>query len=119
MVFVGPFETVRIITKFDDFWGDVPYMYHCHIAVHEDRGMMKQFIVHSQALYVDKDYNGLIQTGSKSFPYNTLRTAVNNAFFSATINFLSSGIHEEISTTPLVIKKRIKLKPTAGAVIIK
>lgn len=119
VVSVGPKQTVRIIMKFEDFHGDVPYMYHCHIAVHEDKGMMKQFIVHSQSLYVDKNYTGIIQTGSKSFPFKTLRTAVDKAFYSATINFLSSGVHEEVSTTPLLIKKRIKLKPTAGSVILR
>ena len=39
-------ETVRFITKFDDFADpDVPYMYHCHFLRHEDNGMMGQFIV--------------------------------------------------------------------------
>jgi hypothetical protein len=119
VVWVGPKQTVRIIMKFNDFQGDVPYMYHCHIAVHEDKGMMKQFIVHSEALYVDKNFESPIQFGSKTYPYKLLRTAVNNAFYSATIKFLSSGTHEEISSTPLVIKKRITLIPTSGSVIIK
>jgi bilirubin oxidase len=119
VVWVGPRQTVRIIMKFDDFQGDVPYMYHCHIAVHEDKGMMKQFIVHSEALYVDKNYTGPFQFGSKTYPYKLLRTAVTNAYYSATIKFLSSGTHEEISGTPIVIKKRITLTPTSGSVIIK
>lgn len=119
VVFVGFNETVRIIMKFDDFQGDVPYMYHCHIAVHEDKGMMKQFIVRSETLYVDKNYTGSFQFGSINYPYKTLRTAVDNAYYSTTIKFLSSGTHEEVSTTPLLIKKRISLKPTDGSVIIK
>ncbi|MGI9084550.1 MAG: multicopper oxidase domain-containing protein [Aeromicrobium sp.] len=24
---------------------DTPYMYHCHLLLHEDRGMMGQFVV--------------------------------------------------------------------------
>jgi len=39
-------ETVRFIAKFDDFANtEIPYMYHCHMLVHEDGGMMGQFLV--------------------------------------------------------------------------
>ena len=39
-------ETVRFIAKFDDY-ADLqhPFMFHCHIALHEDEGMMGQFVV--------------------------------------------------------------------------
>ena len=43
---VGSGETVRIIMHFTDFSDETnPYMYHCHILEHEDRGMMGQFLV--------------------------------------------------------------------------
>ena len=43
---VGSGETVRIIKRFADFSEETnPYMYHCHILEHEDRGMMGQFLV--------------------------------------------------------------------------
>ena len=46
VVFIKPQETVRFITKFEDFADDeVPYMYHCHMLTHEDQGMMGQFAV--------------------------------------------------------------------------
>jgi len=46
VVLVPPlFGTVRFITKFEDFAGNTPYMYHCHMLSHEDEGMMGQFIV--------------------------------------------------------------------------
>lgn len=46
VVLVSTQETVRFIAKFEDFANDnVPYMYHCHMLVHEDGGMMGQFIV--------------------------------------------------------------------------
>ncbi len=46
VVLVRPMETVRFITKFEDFADDVvPYMYHCHMLTHEDGGMMGQFVV--------------------------------------------------------------------------
>jgi blue copper oxidase len=38
--------TVKFITRFEDFANpDIPYMYHCHILVHEEGGMMGQFVV--------------------------------------------------------------------------
>ena len=46
MVLVNAMGSVRFITKFEDFADNsVPYMYHCHMLVHEDNGMMGQFIV--------------------------------------------------------------------------
>lgn len=43
---VGSGETVRIIMRFTDFIDEqTPYMYHCHILEHEDRGMMGQFVI--------------------------------------------------------------------------
>lgn len=43
---VGSGEKVRIIMRFTDFIDDqIPYMYHCHILEHEDRGMMGQFLI--------------------------------------------------------------------------
>lgn len=43
---VGSGERVRIIMRFTDFSNaEAPYMYHCHILEHEDRGMMGQFVV--------------------------------------------------------------------------
>lgn len=48
VVLVEPMETVRFITKFEDFANStVPYMYHCHLLTHEDDGMMGQFLVTS------------------------------------------------------------------------
>lgn len=39
-------ETVRVIMQFKDYADpEVPYMFHCHILEHEDRGMMGQFVV--------------------------------------------------------------------------
>ncbi|HHH50374.1 MAG TPA: T9SS type A sorting domain-containing protein [Saprospiraceae bacterium] len=46
VVLIRPMETVRVITKFEDFTNNtVPYMYHCHMLYHEDGGMMGQFLV--------------------------------------------------------------------------
>ncbi len=46
VVLVMPGDTVRFITKFEDFTDpSVPYMYHCHMLHHEDEGMMGSFLV--------------------------------------------------------------------------
>ncbi len=49
--YIMPNEIVRVIMKFEDFANDtIPYMYHCHNLMHEDNGMMAQFIVISDPL---------------------------------------------------------------------
>jgi spore coat protein A len=40
---VNPNEVVDIAVRFDTFAGR--YMYHCHILEHEDRDMMRPFVV--------------------------------------------------------------------------
>jgi blue copper oxidase len=38
--------SISFVAKFDDFASDTdPYMYHCHMANHEDGGLMGQFVV--------------------------------------------------------------------------
>ncbi|HYG51488.1 MAG TPA: multicopper oxidase domain-containing protein [Flavobacteriales bacterium] len=46
VVLVESGEIVRFIAKFEDYADTLhPFMYHCHIILHEDEGMMGQFIV--------------------------------------------------------------------------
>lgn len=46
VVFVPAQGSARVITRFEDFADpDMPYMYHCHLLMHEDEGMMGQFLV--------------------------------------------------------------------------
>lgn len=46
VVLVMPNDSIKFITKFDDFSNDsVPYMFHCHLLHHEDDGMMGSFVV--------------------------------------------------------------------------
>lgn len=45
-VYVAPTTTVRIQVRFATYTDPgFPYMYHCHLTVHEDQGMMGQFVV--------------------------------------------------------------------------
>ena len=46
VVFVPAMTSVRFMCAFEDFANpDVPFMYHCHMLVHEDGGMMGSFVV--------------------------------------------------------------------------
>lgn len=45
-VYVPPDESVRFLVELGDYADpDVPYMFHCHVLQHQDRGMMGQFVV--------------------------------------------------------------------------
>lgn len=45
-VYVAPRSTVRILVRFTDHADPAwPYMYHCHLLLHEDMGVMGQFVV--------------------------------------------------------------------------
>lgn len=56
VVLIPSGDSVQFITKFEDYTDTMmPYMYHCHILMHEDDGMMGQFLV------VPPEYLGLNQ----------------------------------------------------------
>jgi FtsP/CotA-like multicopper oxidase with cupredoxin domain len=45
-VYVPPNETARLLIAFGDYSDpELPYMFHCHVLQHGDRGMMGQFTV--------------------------------------------------------------------------
>lgn len=45
-VYVAPRTTVRILLRFTDYTDpNWPYMFHCHLLLHEDLGVMGQFVV--------------------------------------------------------------------------
>ena len=45
-VYLEPNQPVRLIVRFPDHPDpDLPYMFHCHLLYHEDRGMMGQFVL--------------------------------------------------------------------------
>jgi blue copper oxidase len=48
-VYVPPDEIVTLLVRFPDYPDpDNPYMFHCHMLQHEDRGMMGQFVLAEQ-----------------------------------------------------------------------
>jgi FtsP/CotA-like multicopper oxidase with cupredoxin domain len=45
-VLLVPDAEYRLALRFGDYTDpDLPYMFHCHFLVHEDAGMMGQFVV--------------------------------------------------------------------------
>ena len=102
VIYLLPQETVRFITKFKDFANpNVPYMYHCHMLYHEDRGMMGQFIVVDELGVDDADFkdgiavypnptNGIVQIATKE--NNTLSKVI-------VYNILGSKVTETTTNT--------------------
>jgi FtsP/CotA-like multicopper oxidase with cupredoxin domain len=45
-VYLEPQRTYRLLLTFEDYTDPrYPYMFHCHVLLHEDEGMMGQFVV--------------------------------------------------------------------------
>lgn len=43
---MAPGDTLRLAVRFGTYTDpDHPYMFHCHVLLHEDQGMMGQFVV--------------------------------------------------------------------------
>jgi bilirubin oxidase len=55
VILVKAMETVRFIAQFSDYAdNEVPFMYHCHMLVHEDDGMMGQFLVVDETIGLEE-----------------------------------------------------------------
>ncbi|NOX17789.1 MAG: multicopper oxidase domain-containing protein [Chlorobi bacterium] len=81
VVFVHAMETVRFITKFEDFADDaVPYMYHCHMLTHEDRGMMGQFTVVDQVPVEFTSFYSTVDEGYVKLFWETATESNNKGF---------------------------------------
>ena len=79
VVLVGPNESVRFITKFEDFADTtMPYMYHCHILMHEDDGMMGQFVVVPNTTNIPEMSKGELFSFYPSPVSGTLNITLNN-----------------------------------------
>ncbi len=54
--------SVTFLAKFDDYASDTdPFMYHCHMANHEDAGLMGQFLVSRNPSSLKRNSAGVIQ----------------------------------------------------------
>ncbi|MBC7412483.1 MAG: multicopper oxidase domain-containing protein [Bacteroidia bacterium] len=132
VVLVSPNETVRFITKFEDFADSLnPYMYHCHILMHEDDGMMGQFVVipstlnnittihatNSLQLYPNPATNAVtvnLEENSSIKIYNTLgeimysTISVNDTTILINTSNLSKGMYTvQVSTNDKMTTKKL------------
>lgn len=58
--------TVTFVAKFDDYASDTDaFMYHCHMANHEDGGLMGQFVVSRNPSALKRNSAGVIQFREK------------------------------------------------------
>ena len=54
--------SATFIARFDDYASDTdPFMYHCHMANHEDGGLMGQFLVSREPAAIKRDATGMIR----------------------------------------------------------
>jgi len=61
-LYVPRSASATFIAKFDDYASDTdPFMYHCHMANHEDGGLMGQFLVSKDPALIKRDASGVIQ----------------------------------------------------------
>ncbi len=59
-------QSVTFVAKFEDYASDSdPFMFHCHMANHEDGGMMGQFIVSKNPSAVKRETDGTIKFRTK------------------------------------------------------
>jgi blue copper oxidase len=73
---LAPTDSVVLITKFDQFASETPYVMHCHILAHEDAGMMQNFVIRDQ-FFINQLTGGLGSsiTGGTTDPFLTLFNA--------------------------------------------
>ncbi len=108
VVFIPPGDSAMFITKFEDFTDTViPFMYHCHILMHEDDGMMGQFIVKPQVVSGIKKMS-LNEVNIKLFPnptHDVLNIAIDNLDDENSINVkIYDAIGNQIYTSTLIHK---------------
>lgn len=92
VVMVRGGSSVRFIAKFEDYSdAEHPYMYHCHIAFHEDAGMMGQFLVLPGALPVTvTNFNAVLSGKNTILSWNTANE-LNTKTYS--IERSTNGVH--------------------------
>ena len=85
VVLVRKGATVRLIATFADYADSVhPYMYHCHISMHEDAGMMGQFVVMPKNAGASLNSNSTLLPVYTSSSIKVVPNPISNA---ATISF--------------------------------
>jgi uncharacterized cupredoxin-like copper-binding protein len=97
VVLVKARETVRFIAHFTNFAdAEHPYMFHCHIALHEDEGMMGQFVVVPPPTDVDE----IAQLTGTLFP----NPAVDNVTLRTTDPIDHVAVYDQLGALVLMMR---------------
>jgi blue copper oxidase len=100
VVLVKGNETVKFIARFDDYADALhPFMYHCHIALHEDEGMMGQFVVDESTSVTEKQ----VPTGGFSIYPNPSKEQIKVAFDNASSSAYYVKIFDNLGRTILML----------------
>ncbi len=113
VVLVMPGDSVKFITKFDDFSNDsVPYMFHCHLLHHEDDGMMGSFVVIDSAWAVN------IKDVKESNSFSIYPNPANNGWHISSLTEIPVTAYILYSITGEIIEKRKFEKPLSSFTIL-
>lgn len=92
----GTATVVKFIAKFDDYADSQhPFMYHCHISLHEDEGMMGQFVVTGGTGIDDKKEGtafSLYPNPATSQLFVKMEDATNEIYYITIINLLGKTV---------------------------
>lgn len=72
VVLVPAQQTVKFITKFETFCDPTPYMYHCHMLMHEDEGFMGQFKVNCAITNIEETNNYISNISVYPIPFENV-----------------------------------------------
>ena len=90
-----------------------------NLAILKDLGWQINTNCYASDLYVDKSFNGFPQSGTFTNPYRLLTTLQSLAPQNAKVTFKSSGSHDEVGNTPLVLNRKYVLRTNNASVVIK
>ena len=91
----GTPSVVKFIAKFEDYADSIhPFMFHCHIALHEDEGMMGQFVVKDQSATM-----ALTQLQKESKDFTLYPNPANNKLFVSFIDPMMQAYYIRITNT--------------------
>lgn len=108
----GGNTVVRFITQFETYYDDnIPYMYHCHMLIHEDDGMMGQFLVKSPCALEIQDHPVDVQAevgATVQFSVNAISTDPISYQWQTDIGFgwqnlTNAGQYSDVNSSTLTV----------------
>lgn len=93
----GTPSVVKFIAKFDDYADALhPFMFHCHISLHEDEGMMGQFVVTNptniNALSLHEDELEVYPNPAKDKVFVQFKDPANSAYYVRVLNTIGRTV---------------------------